>query len=147
MDCVTPSNLIPIEPGYIQDIYQTISSVFGENPMRDIYGDELPGILEVDRSLGDEQINGKSLAMGDHTISYIEKQMAIPIKKRSDKEEVDVKVDSNIFPDHYTNRQTPINQQPDALITDPPLEQTAKPRRKSEGQNKKEKPSQTFEQI
>ena len=49
LDCITPSNPIPILHGQTQNIHETLQKVFGNDCFQDIYGPELPSIAEVSK--------------------------------------------------------------------------------------------------
>lgn len=44
LECVTPSNQIPIPPGNSYDIYQTLEKIAEHHPNRDLFGPELESI-------------------------------------------------------------------------------------------------------
>jgi hypothetical protein len=75
LDCITPTNSVPIPPGESQDIHQTIQSVFGDNLEHNIYGDELPGIENYIEDSEDEWTS-KSSVLAPVTTDWIQNQMS-----------------------------------------------------------------------
>jgi hypothetical protein len=79
MDCKTPSNPHPIEPGYTQSIYETVEHFFGKAPVvgDSVYQEELPSIPQVSKLYTpDLRWQGKSSVLEEGTSQEIVSVMA-----------------------------------------------------------------------
>jgi hypothetical protein len=77
MECITPSNPIPIPAGETQDIFQTVKLNFNDNFFKDIYCKELPSILKLSKEIkcGDKW-ERKSDALESVSLSFLSDQLS-----------------------------------------------------------------------